>query len=80
MLFQLVYLQGEEVNIGRYRVEAGCSNNQEKQLAILKVLEWLKVNVLEGEIIRIFTQSHITLDSMQDVTNHFPLIEVMRQR
>ena len=67
----------------QFKLDNRCSNNQAEQLAILKALEKLKV--LNRQSINplsttIFTDSRITLDSLQNYNNHGFLVEEIRKK
>ena len=65
------------------KLDNKCSNNQAEQLAILKALEKLEgmnkqsINPLSTTI---FTDSRITLDSLQNYNNHGYLVEEIRKK
>ena len=66
----------------QFKLDNRCSNNQEEQLAILKALE--KLEVLNRHSINplstiIFTDSRISLDSLQNY-NHGFLVEEIRKK
>jgi ribonuclease HI len=59
-----------------------CSNNQAEQLAIIKALETIgSVNTTEinPSTATIYTDSRITLDSLQNANNQAYLIEEFRK-
>ena len=67
----------------QFKLDNRCSNNQAEQLAILKALE--KLEVLSRQSINpiwatIFTDSRITLDSLQNHKNHGFLVEEIRKK
>ena len=67
----------------QFKLDNRCSNNQEEQLAILKALE--KLEVLNRQSINplstiIFTDSRISLDSLQNYNNHGFLVEEIRKK
>jgi len=67
----------------QFKLDNRCSNNQAEQLAILKALE--KLEVLSRQSINpiwatIFTDSRITLDSLQNYKNHGFLVEEIRKK
>jgi ribonuclease HI len=67
----------------RALIMASCSNNQAEQLAIIKALEAIgSLNTTESNprTATIFTDSRITLDSLQNANNHAYLIEEIRKR
>jgi len=67
----------------KFKLDHRCSNNQVEQLAILKALEL--INHLEiadnaPGTIGVYTDSRITIDSLNDASNHNYLIEVVRKK
>jgi ribonuclease HI len=67
----------------QFRLGTRCSNNQAKQLAIIKALEAIEtIDIPENSprTIDIFTNSRITLDLLQNANNHSYLIEEIRKR
>ena len=65
------------------KLDNRCSNNQAEQLAILKALE--KLEVLSRQSMNpisatTFTDSRITLDSLQNYKNHGYLVEEIRKK
>jgi len=55
----------------KYKLQNYCSNNQAEQIAILKVLEQLlKLDNQTGSIVAIFTDSKVTIDSLQNHSMH----------
>jgi len=67
----------------QFKLANRCSNNQAEQLAILKALE--KLEVLNRQSINplsttIFTDSRITLNSLQNYNNHGFLVEEIRKK
>ena len=67
----------------QFKLDNKCSNNQAEQLAILKTLEKLEgmnkqsINQLSTTI---FTDSRITLDSLQNYNSHGYLVEEIRKK
>jgi ribonuclease HI len=67
----------------QFKLDNRCSNNQAEQLAILKALEKFEVqnrqsiNLLSTII---FTDSRISLDSLQNYSNHAFLVEEIRKK
>ena len=75
---------GKEIvaQIKRY-LESRCLNNQAEQLALIKALEAIgSIHTMEINpcTATIFTESRITLDSLQNVNNHAYLTEEIRKR
>jgi ribonuclease HI len=65
------------------RLDSKCSNNQAEQIAIINALEAVAtLNIPENSprTAMIYTDSRITLDSLQDHKNHAYLIEEIRKR
>ena len=67
----------------QFKLDNRCSNNQAEQLAILKALE--KLEELSRQSINpiwatIFTDSRITLDSLQNYKNHGFLVEEITKK
>jgi ribonuclease HI len=64
-------------------LDSRCSNNQAEQLAIIKALEAIElINTMDNSrhTATVFTDSRITLDSLQNVNNHAYLIEEIRKK
>jgi len=67
----------------QFKLDNRCSNNQAEQLAILKALEKLEVLTRQSTnplSTTIFTDSRITLDSLQNYKNHGLLVEEIRKK
>ena len=65
----------------KFKLDNRSSNNQAEQLAIAKALEIIDEFVENSpRTIAIFTDSRITIDSLQNVNNHSYLIEEIRKR
>jgi ribonuclease HI len=63
----------------KYRLQNHCSNNQAKQIAILKSLEKLpSLADQTNRIVAIYTDSNVTLASLKNNTIHSFLIEEIR--
>jgi ribonuclease HI len=67
----------------KLKLDTRCSNNQAEQLAIIKALEAigsLHTTEINPRTATIYTDSRITLDSLQNASNHAYLIEETRKR
>jgi hypothetical protein len=67
----------------KLRLDNRCSNNQAEQLTIIKSLEAIesiKFTDNSPRTTTVFTDSRITLDSLQNANNHAYLIEEMRKK
>jgi ribonuclease HI len=67
----------------KLKLDSRCSNNQAEQLAIIKALEAIEsihTADINTRTATIFTDSKITLDSLQNASNHAYLIEEIRKR
>jgi ribonuclease HI len=65
------------------RLDSKCSNNQAEQIAIISALEAVAtLNIPENSprTAMIYTDSRITIDSLQNHKNHAYLIEEIRKR
>jgi len=64
----------------RLKLNPRCSNNQAEQFAILKALENIETlnnNIINPSIAIIYTDSRISLDSLQNPKNHvFPVEKI----
>ena len=66
-----------------FKLDKKCSNNQAEQRAVVKVLEEIEtLDITENEphTAAIFTDSRITIDSLQNVSNQNSLIEEIRKK
>ena len=67
----------------KFKLENRCSNNQAAQLAIVKALEVIEMQLVKknepGRAV-ICTDSKITLDSIKSAKNHEHLVEKIRKR
>ena len=57
-----------------------CTNNQAEQLAILRALKYMENIQTEDKTGTIYTDSQITLDSLQNGNIHTFLIEKIRKK
>jgi hypothetical protein len=67
----------------KFKLDNRCSNNQAKQLAIVKALGTIgQINIAKNSprTMGIFTDSRITIDSLKEANNHSYLIEDIRKR
>jgi len=79
----VIFEGSEMIDKLQFKLDNRCSNNQAEQLAILKALE--KLEVLSRQSINpnsatIFTDSRITLDSLQNYKNHGFLVEEITKK
>jgi len=64
------------------RLDGKCSNNQAEQIAIIKALEAIAtMHIPENNLrtAKVYTDSRVTLDSLQNPRNHAYLIEEIRE-
>jgi ribonuclease HI len=59
----------------QYRLNGRCSNNQAEQMAILKALEYIQNLKIKGKRVLLYTDSRITLQSLQNQKNHTHLTD-----
>jgi ribonuclease HI len=80
----VIFKESEMTAKIQFKLDSKCSNNQAEQLAILKALE--KLEVLNKQSINtlattIFTDSRISLVSLQTYNNHgFLVEEIIKKR
>ena len=74
----MVFKGRELVAKVQQKLDNRCSNNQAEQLAILKVLEAIESmnsHIINPRTVTIFTDSRVSLDSLQNSNNHTHLVE-----
>jgi ribonuclease HI len=64
----------------KYRLNGRCSNNQAKQVAILRALENIQNLDPNEKTVQVFTDSRITLEALKNWKNHAHLIEQIRTK
>ena len=67
----------------KYKLDKICSNNQAEQFAILKaleIIESLNSYSIKPRTATIFTDSRVSLDSLQNPKNHAFLVENIRKK
>jgi len=64
----------------KYRLHSCCTNNQAKQMAILKALEHIQYSKTGEKTILVYTDSQITLKMLQNQKIHMHLIEQIRTK
>jgi ribonuclease HI len=67
----------------KFKLDKKCSNNQAEQLVIVKALETTEtLDITENgpRTVAIFTDSSITIHSLQNITNHNFLIEEITKK
>jgi ribonuclease HI len=79
-----VFDKGKIRNKLKYKLHSNCSNNQAKQLAIVKSLEALKnTNISDSRrnprTAIIYTNSRVSLDSLSNHKKHSFLVEKVRK-
>ena len=75
----VIYRDGMILEKIKHKLGPRSSNNQAEQLAILKSLERIEELTPTGnQLVSIFTDSRITLDSISNTRNHNRLIESIR--
>jgi ribonuclease HI len=80
---RLSFLGKEIVAQIKLKLDSRCSNNQAEQPAVIKALEAIgsiHTTQINPRIVTIHTDSRITLDSLQNTSNHAYLIEEIRKR
>jgi len=80
---EVIFKGSEMIAKLQFKLDNRCSNNQAEQLAILKALEKLEVLTRQSTnplSTTIFTDSRITLDSLQNYKNHGLLVEEIRKK
>ena len=78
------FVENHPTNQQKFKLDSKCSNNQAEQYAILKALEAIERDT-ENTIINertaiIYTDSKITIDSLQNTRNHNNLINKIRHQ
>jgi len=63
----------------KYKLQDGCSNNQAEQIEILKSLELLPTLENNSRMVAIYTDSKVTLASLQNNSIHSFLTEEIRK-
>ena len=61
-----IYRSGTQTKSLKYRLNKRCTNNQAEQLAILKLLEYIKNTQTTDKSVTIYTDSQTALDSIQN--------------
>ena len=78
-----IFIGNEIVAQIKLKLDNRCSNNQAKQLAIVKALEAtesLHNKVINPRTATIFTNSRVALDLLRNVNNHAYLVKEIRKR
>jgi ribonuclease HI len=78
-----VFIGEETVAQIKLKLDSRCSNNQAEYLAIVKALEAIgsiHTSEINPRTATIFTDSRITLDSLQKANNHTYILEEIRKR
>jgi ribonuclease HI len=78
-----IFIQSKLEHRLRFTIHNRCSNNQAKQLAIVKTLETIEtvhINDIIPRTIKVHTDSQITLQSLKNPKNHNYLIEEIRKK
>ena len=75
-----IFSDSNLIDMIKYRLNGGCSNNQAEQLAILKALEKLQHMGTNKRTVLVLTDSHIALESLKNRKKHAYLIEKIRKR
>jgi len=75
-----VYRSGTHTKSLKYRLNKRCTNNQAEELAILKSLEYIENTQTTDKSVTIYTDSQMTLDSLQNNNIHTYLIEKIRRK
>jgi hypothetical protein len=67
----------------KFKMDKKCSNNQAGQIVVVKALEAIEIfDITENgtRTVAIFTDSRITIDSLNNITNYNFLIEEIRKK
>jgi ribonuclease HI len=76
-----IYRSGQNIRTLQFKLNKKCTNNQVKQLAILKALEYIDNTQMADKKATIYTDSQITLAMLQNSKIHTNIIEdITRQR
>ena len=79
----VVFKGSELVANVQQKLDNRCSNNQVEQLAILKVLETIESmnsHNINPRTVTIFTDSRVSLDSLQNPNNHAHLVQEIKNK
>jgi len=79
----VIFINNELIARHNFRLNHRCSNNQAEQLAIVKALDlinYLEIADNKPRTIGVYTDSGITIDCLENVSNHNYLIEEIRNR
>jgi len=83
IVYHIIFIGNKIVAQIKSRLDSKCSNNQAEQIAIINALEAVAtLNIPENSprTAMVYTDSKITLDSLQNPRNHAYLIEEIRKR
>ena len=64
----------------KYRLNERCTNNQAEQMAILKALEYIQHLKEEEKTVLVYTDSRVTLQSLQNQKRHTHQIDQIRNK
>ena len=64
----------------KYRLNGRCSNNQAKQMAIIKALEYMQYSKADEKTVLVYTDSRITLQMLQNHKKYKHIIEQIRTK
>jgi len=79
----VIVVNNELIVCHKFRLNHRCSNNQAKQLTIVKALDlinYLEIADNKPRTIGVYTDSGITIDCLKNASNHNYLIEEIRNR
>jgi ribonuclease HI len=75
-----IFIDSKVADTKQYRLNGRCSNNQAKQMAILKALENIEYFKTNDRRVLISIDSQISLESLKNRKNHTYLIETVRKK
>ena len=64
----------------KIQIKQKCTNNQVKQVAVLRAMEYIENTELDDKTITIFTDNRGTLDALNKNSNHSCFIETIRKK
>jgi ribonuclease HI len=75
-----IFGSGSHIKSPKYRLNKRCTNNQAEQLAISRALEYTENIQTEDKTATIYTDSRMTLDSLQNSNIHTSFVEEIRRK
>jgi len=73
-----IYMSGDLVKTLKYKLNYRCTNNHVEQLAILKALQHMVNEHAKVKTATEYTDSRMTLNSLQNANIHTALVDVIR--